>query len=118
MRSDWPPRTSEPTSPPPAHLPADRDFPRSPAGLAALDEDAGLEVRRSEQISWSWRTTADDVMTGILAGIAGPGRMYRAQDPARRRRLEDAIRQRWSPFTEGDHLVFPVTAVLVVATRA
>lgn len=71
---------------------------------------------RAEEVTWTWRTTAEDILAGIRAGIAGPGRLYLAQPPDRRAELEQAIRAHWQSHADGDGLAFPVTAVLVVAT--
>ena len=57
-------------------------------------------------------------MAGIAAGIAGPGRLHRAQSPQVRERIEAAAREAWSAYAGADGLLaFPVTAVLVLATR-
>lgn len=102
-------------------LPTALDFARSAdglAGLAGLALEAGLEVVQADEIGWTWHVAADDLMAGIAAGIAGPGRLHRAQSPEARARIEEAAREGWSDYAEADgRLAFPVTAVLVVATR-
>ena len=99
-------------------LPPELDFARSADGLAGLAQEARLDVVRSAEIGWTWHVAADDLMAGIAAGIAGPGRLHRAQSPEVRARIEDAARERWSTYVGADgRLAFPVTAVLVVATR-
>lgn len=116
---------------PSTRLPSDLDFARSAGGLAMLAGEAGLQVERAEEVAWTWRVRADDLMAGIAAGIATPGRMYQAQTPGVQRRIERSARERWaqfagpapgstvnSPAVDEDWLAFPVTAVLVVARSA
>lgn len=103
-------------APPSTRLSLERDFPRSPEGLARLAEQAGLQVLRAEEVTWTWRTTAEDILAGIRAGIAGPGRLYLAQPPDRRAELDRATRAHWQAHAEGGGLAFPVTVVLVLAT--
>lgn len=99
-------------------LPPALDFARSADGLAGLALEAGLEVARADEIGWTWHVAADDLMAGIAAGIAGPGRLHRAQSPQVRERIEAAARAAWSAYVGADGLLaFPVTAVLVLATR-
>lgn len=99
-------------------LPPEQDFERSADGLAALASGAGLRVGRAEELRWTWRIAADDLMAGIAGGVAGPGRIHRAQSPAVRVEIEARVRELWSPWTDADGmLALPVTAVLVVASR-
>jgi SAM-dependent methyltransferase len=97
------------------------DFPRSAEGLAGLAETAGLRVERADEISWTWIITADDLLAGIAGGVAGPGRIHRAQTAAVRAGIEERVRELWSEWSDDDGtgaLAFPVTAVLVVARAA
>ena len=103
---------------PSTRLPEHLDFPRSADGLASLAEEVGLRVRRSEEISWTWRIAADDLMAGIAGGVATPGRIHGAQTPAVRADIEARVRALWSEYRTDDGLLaFPVTAALVVAAR-
>lgn len=103
---------------PSTRLAPELDFPRSPDGLAGLADEAGLRVERAEELCWTWRIAADDLMAGIAGGVAGPGRMHLAQTEAVRADIETRVRQLWSAYaTDGGLLAVPVTAALVVATR-
>lgn len=103
---------------PSTRLPEHLDFPRSVDGLASLAQEAGLRVRQAEEISWSWRIAADDLMAGIAGGVATPGRIHGAQTPAVRADIETRVRALWSDHAMADGLLaFPVTAALVVAAR-
>lgn len=99
---------------PSSRLPADRDFPRTAAGLGGIAGEAGLRVERAEELRWTWRIAADDLMAGISAGIAGPGRLHRAQTPAVRADTERGARALWEEFRDGEVLAFPVVAALMV----
>lgn len=94
------------------------DFPRTADGLAGLARQAGLTVTRAEELHWTWTVTAEDLLAGIRGGVAGPGRIHRAQTPAVRAEIETRARALWKAFeTEPGLLLFPVTAALVVASR-
>lgn len=85
---------------PPGETPrveADRDFPRTPAGLAALLRGAGLEPVRVETVSWThhvdpeawWSGPANGLSTlGVLMrdlpaeSVAGSGRPTTGRSPA------------------------------------
>lgn len=101
---------------PSTRLPPERDFPRSADGLADVAREAGLRITRAEEIGWTWRTGADDLMAGIAGGVGGPGRVHRAQTDAVRADIESRVRGAWSEYADAHGiLAFPVTAVLVVA---
>lgn len=93
------------------------DFPRSVEGLAMLAEQAGLHVTHGDEVHWVWNTTADDLMGGIAAGIATPGRIHRAQTQPVRDDIERRVRRRWATHAVGDRLAFPVSAPIVCASR-
>ncbi|GAA1487784.1 class I SAM-dependent methyltransferase [Brachybacterium sacelli] len=105
---------------PSTRLAPELDFPRSPDGLATVAKEAGLHVERAEELRWTWRIAADDLMAGIAGGVAGPGRMHLAQTDRVRADIEARARELWSEYADdadGGRLAFPVTAALVVATR-
>lgn len=94
------------------------DFPRSVDGLSGLAAERGLAIEDARVVQWTWRISADALMAGIRAGIAGPGRLYTAQTPQMRTRLERRIRELWSEHADGDHLAFPAAAAMVSARPA
>lgn len=103
---------------PSARLSPELDFQRSADGLSELASGAGLGVERAEELRWTWHIAADDLMAGIAGGVAGPGRIHRAQTAEVRDEIETRVRELWSAWEGADGvLAFPVTAVLVVATR-
>ncbi|WP_193105675.1 class I SAM-dependent methyltransferase [Brachybacterium sp. FME24] len=103
---------------PSTRLPDHLDFPRSAEGLAGLAQESGLRVEQAEEIGWTWRISADDLMAGIAGGVGGAGSTHRAQSAAVRTEIESRVRELWSRFAAVDGgLAFPVTAVLLVASR-
>lgn len=103
---------------PSTHLAPELDFPRSADGLAGIAWEAGLQVGRAEELRWTWRIPADDLMAGIEGGVGGAGRLHRAQTAAVRADIDARVRRLWESYREDDGaLAFPVTAVLVVASR-
>lgn len=103
---------------PSSRLAPERNFERSPAGLAELAENAGLRIEHAGEVHWTWRVTADDLFAGIAGGIAGPGRIHQVQTEAVREKIEERVRGLWAQYSADDGvLAFPVTAVLVVAVR-
>jgi SAM-dependent methyltransferase len=57
--------------PPSLGLPADRDFPRTCAGLAALVAGAGLRDVEAQPVRWSHRTDPRALWRGAAAGVGG-----------------------------------------------
>lgn len=57
-------------------------------------------------------------MAGIAGGVAAPGRIYHAQTPQVRSRIEQQARALWGSYEKGGLLAFPVTAVYVIAVRS
>jgi len=103
---------------PSSHLAPELDFPRSVDGLAGIAQEAGLEIVRAEELLWTWRVAADDLMAGIAGGVGGAGRLHRAQTGAVRAEIEERVRRLWAPYVEADGaLAFAVSAALVVASR-
>ena len=105
---------------PSTRLHEDLDFPRSVQGLAGIAAEAGLAVERADVLRWTWRIAADDLMAGIAGGVATPGRIHRAQTETVRAEIEERARELWSTYADdadGSRLAFPVSGVLVVASR-
>lgn len=104
---------------PSARLAPELDFPRTADGLAGIAREAGLQIVRAEELRWTWRIAADDLMAGIEGGVGGAGRLHRAQTADVRADIEARVRRLWESSREADGaLEFPVTAVLVVASRS
>lgn len=59
-------------------LPAERDFERSPDGLAGILGETGLAVTRAGTHTWQWRVATDDLWTG-LTSVGNFGVLWRAQ---------------------------------------
>lgn len=111
-------RAAGAASVPSAHLAPELDFPRSADGLADIAQEAGLQIVRAEEMCWTWRIPADDLMAGIAGGVGGAGRLHQAQTAAVRAAAEAWVRRLWAAFEAADGLLeFPVSAVLVVASR-
>ena len=91
-------------------LPADRDFERSPAGLAGLFQEAGLVVTRAGTVTWTWRIAPDDLWVG-LTSVGNFGVAWRAQPEDVRERLRTA----YDVLGEGDDFAFDIECVSVEA---
>jgi SAM-dependent methyltransferase len=100
--------------PPMPRLPGDRDFERSPAGLAGILTEAGLAVTSAETLSWQWRVARDDLWTG-LTSIGNFGVLWRAQPEDTRDRLRAAYDALDGPCREGDGFAFDVQCVVAEA---
>jgi len=113
-------RLAAATPVPSTRLPPELDFPRSVDGLAELSDGAGLRVLEARELTWTWKTSAEDLMAVIAGGVATPGRIHRAQTPQVRERIEEHVHDLWSHWAvEGAEtmLAFPVTAPYVLAVR-
>ena len=104
----------EAVRPPTPRLPADRDFDRSPAGLAGILEEAGLAVTSAGTLSWRWRVAPDDLWAG-LTSIGNFGVHWRAQSEGTQDRLRAAYDALDAPWREGDGFVFDVQCVVAEA---
>lgn len=106
------------TRPPSPRLPAERDFDRSPAGLAGILAEAGLAVTRAGTHAWRWRVAADDLWAGLTA-VDNFGVLWRAQSEDVRTRLRAAYDGLGAPWREGDgpdsDFVFDVECVVAEA---
>ncbi|NYE38687.1 SAM-dependent methyltransferase [Nocardioides cavernae] len=91
-------------------LPEDRDYPRSPDGLAGILTEAGLAVTRAGTASWQWRVGREDLWAG-LTRVGGSGVAWRAQDAAGRARLRAA----YDRLDDGRDLALDVECVVVEA---
>ncbi|MFC0674658.1 class I SAM-dependent methyltransferase [Brachybacterium hainanense] len=103
---------------PPARLPRELDFPRSPEGLAGLARGTGLEILVAQELRWEWRIAVEDLLAGIRGGVATPGATYLAQSPAVRARFEEELRRRGRAAAGPEGLLtFASCAVYVLARR-
>lgn len=70
-------------------LPEEKDFPRTPDGLAGILTEAGLAVTSAGTASWRWRVGRDDLWAG-LTEVGNNGVVWRAQDEDVRARVRAA----------------------------
>ena len=103
-----------PSRPPSPRLSADRDFDRSPDGLAELFSEAGLAVTTAGTPAWQWRVAPDDLWAG-LTSIGNFGVLWRAQTHAVQTRLRAAYDELDEPWRDGEDFVFDVECVSVEA---
>ncbi len=104
----------EATRAPMPRLSPERDFERSPAGLADLLTGAGLAVTSTGTRSWRWRVGADDLWTG-LTSIGNFGVLWRAQSAAVKARLRTAYDRLDEPWRDDSGFAFDVECVLAEA---
>lgn len=100
--------------PPTPRLPADRDFERSPAGLAGILQEAGLAVTAAGTLSWRWRVAPDDLWTG-LTSVGNFGVLWRAQSDDTQSRLRTAYDALGAPWRDGSGFAFDVECVVAEA---
>jgi SAM-dependent methyltransferase len=99
-------------------LPSDKDFPRTPDGLAHLFEQAGLGVERAWRHEFVHLVDPEVWWSGPARGVSSMGQLFQAQTPevlAAMRAAYDRLSRR---YLEADGLLhLPGFAVLVVANR-
>ncbi|MBL0748304.1 class I SAM-dependent methyltransferase [Nocardioides baculatus] len=100
--------------PPSPRLPEDRDFDRSPDGLAGILTEAGLAVTQAGTRSWRWHVAPDDLWAG-LTSIGNFGVTWRAQSEDVHARLRTAYDDLGEPWRDGDLFAFDVECVSVEA---
>ncbi len=100
--------------PPSPRLPEERDFERSPAGLAGILSEAGLAVTSTGTASWQWRVAPRDLWVG-LTSIGNFGVLWRAQPEDVRTRLRTAYDGLGAPWRDDSGFAFDVECVLAEA---
>lgn len=104
--------------PPSLGLPADRDFPRTCAGLAAQLAGAGLRDVEAKPVRWTHRTDPRALWRGAAAGVGGIGTTVTSQPADVLARMEAAYDRLVVPLVQQGVLVLDTEAVLAVGTRA
>jgi hypothetical protein len=102
------------TRSPSPRLPAERDFERSPHGLAGILGEAGLAVTHAGTHAWRWRVAPDDLWAG-LTSVGNFGVLWREQTDEVRARLRTAYDVLGKPWRDGSELVFDVECVVAEA---
>lgn len=99
---------------PSPRLPVERDFERSPHGLAGILGEAGLAVTRAGTHAWRWRVAPDDLWAG-LTSVGNFGVVWRQQPDDVRARVRAAYDALDAPWRDGADLVFDVACVVAEA---
>jgi SAM-dependent methyltransferase len=97
-------------------LDADKDFPRTPDGLADLLTRAGLTDTRCDTLTWIHRTDPEDWWSGTANGVGATGMLMEQQPPD----MITRIRQEYERLTaahldDAGLLALPTTALLASA---
>jgi SAM-dependent methyltransferase len=100
--------------PPVPRLSADRDFERTPHGLAGILGEAGLAVTDVGTASWTWRVAAADLWAG-LTSVGSFGVLWRAQSADVQAGVWAAYDRLGAPWREEGHFAFDVECVVVGA---
>ena len=98
-------------------LPAELDFERSPDGLAALLDEAGLREVRAWEQTWDLRIAPQRLWAGVEAGIGVVGRTWQAADAPTRALMGEAWGEVVAPYVVDGEAVLPTRAVLAVGRR-
>ncbi|TNH31684.1 class I SAM-dependent methyltransferase [Micromonospora orduensis] len=99
----------------PPGLDADRDFPRTPEGLAGLLDAAGLTDVRCGTISWVHRTDPEVWWSGPANGISRPGLVMETQPPEMIARIRAAYDELTAAYRDTDGLLALPTAALLAS---
>lgn len=99
---------------PSPRLPLDKDFERSPDGLAGILVEAGLAVVHAGTTSWTWRIDREDLWVGLTA-VGNFGGAWRAQTEQVQQRLRTAYDELGEPWRDGEDFAFDVECVLAEA---
>nr|WP_203606277.1 class I SAM-dependent methyltransferase [Streptomyces sp. SID11385] len=106
----------------PPYLPAgpdpDEDFPRDEAGLGTLLAAAGLTDAACATLRWDHRASPEEWWSAPAAGVAGSGRLVRAQTPGVRAGIKRHFDMLSKEFTDPDGLLrLPHAALLAHGRR-
>ncbi|RQX13098.1 class I SAM-dependent methyltransferase [Micromonospora arida] len=94
---------------------ADRDFPRTPDGLAGLLDQAGLTDVRCDTITWAHRTDPEAWWSGPANGISKPGLVMETQPAAMIARIRAAYDELTARYRGSDGLLALPTAALLAS---
>ena len=103
----WPPRSA----------PIARDFPRTPAGLAALLAEAGLVNVEARLLLWDTHVDPDRLWDEVTGGVASIGRLVTALPANVRSRTKAAYDRLVEPHRDADEIVLPTVAILATGIR-
>jgi hypothetical protein len=104
--------------PPGDRLPAGSDFARTEDGLAGLLADGGFVDVAARRVRFTWRVDAQDLWSGVEAGIAVIGYAFAAADEPTRARMRAAYDARIPALAGPDGLLaFELSAVLASGVR-
>lgn len=96
-------------------LPPDKDFERTPPGLAGIMAEADLTDVLVREVEWLFCIGAEDLWRAVVAGIATIGQTYQAQQPLLRNRMRDAYTQLTHERYPDGSLRLPSMALLATA---
>ncbi|MDQ1563270.1 MAG: hypothetical protein QOI14_221 [Actinomycetota bacterium] len=105
-------------APPARRLPEHLDFARDEDGLAGLLTDAGLVDVSATRISWTHRTTFDDLWAGQVGGITSAGEIVASQPPETVERMKATLALLVELYWDGDEIALPAEALLASGRRA
>jgi SAM-dependent methyltransferase len=95
----------------------DKDFARTPDGLADLLDRAGLTDGRCDVITWTHRTHPETWWAGPANGLGAVGALLQRQDPAMIARIRHQYDQHIAPYRDTDgQLGLPTAALLASAS--
>lgn len=94
---------------------ADRDFPRTPDGVAGLLDGAGLVGVRCETLTWAHRTDPEAWWRGPANGISKPGLVLETQPAAMIGRIRAAFDEVTARYRGPDGLLALPTAALLAS---
>jgi SAM-dependent methyltransferase len=105
-------------APPARRLPEHLDFARDEDGLAGLLATAGLVDVSATRISWTHRTTFDDLWAGPVGGITSAGEIVASQPPETVERMRATLALLVELYRDGDEIALPAEALLASGRRA
>jgi SAM-dependent methyltransferase len=99
-------------------LEAADDFPRTPAGVAALLTEAGLDDAECRTLEWTHVVDPDDWWQGLVGGVGCYGHLVASQDAGTIARVRRCFDELSAPFLAADgRLHLPYAALLAAGTR-
>ncbi|MBT2512412.1 class I SAM-dependent methyltransferase, partial [Arthrobacter sp. ISL-30] len=110
-------RASGAVTPPPSHLPVEKDFERTAEGLARLLTEAHLSEVRATTLKWDFRIAPDELWAGPAGGVAGIGKIVVSQTPS----MQASMKQHYDRITarmiRNGEVVLHAEAVMAVGRK-
>lgn len=95
-------------------LAADEEFERTAAGFGDMLADGGWQNVAVDELTWTWRVSAQALWASAEGGVASAGMFYRGLDDADRSRFRSAFEELCAEGEVDGSIALPHTAAVAI----